>query len=78
MLLGPRRIFTNEPVDIKENQPHVIQFGRYGRRAWLKVDHFENITGRSPGKLVHLDVIPIIYLGQVSLVLLKYYVYLID
>ena len=29
---------------------HSVHLGRWGRRAWLKVDHFRNISGLAPGK----------------------------
>lgn len=60
---GPRRIFTNKPIENYDMLPHTVRLGRYGRRAWLKVDHFANVTGRSPGKLIQLDVIPTLFLG---------------
>lgn len=61
---GPRRIFTTQPVELKSENEQIIRLGRYGRRAWLKVNNFENVTGRSPGKLANLDVVPIVYLGN--------------
>ena len=62
---GPRRIFTPVPVDERwvtlvpmftiSNDSvriyvHSVHLGRWGRRAWLKVDHFRNISGLAPGK----------------------------
>lgn len=61
-LKGPRRIFTTKPVSKKEGS-HTVHVGRVGRRAWLYVEHLGNVTGRSPGSLVHLDVMPLLYLG---------------
>lgn len=61
---GPRRIFIQKPIEIRgDNQPHEIRVGRIGRKAWLSVDGKSNITGRSPGTLTKLDVMPILYLG---------------
>ncbi|KAK4880029.1 hypothetical protein RN001_008175 [Aquatica leii] len=59
---GPRRIFTTKPL-INGKSSYLLQFGRLGRRAWLSVDNLGNVTGRSPGNLVQLDVAPILYLG---------------
>nr|XP_022918881.1 protein eyes shut [Onthophagus taurus]XP_022918882.1 protein eyes shut [Onthophagus taurus]XP_022918883.1 protein eyes shut [Onthophagus taurus] len=59
---GPRRIFTSKPINA-EMGSHLIHIGRIGRRAWLFVENLGNITGRSPGNLVQLDVVPILYLG---------------
>lgn len=44
---------------------HSIKIGRSGTRAWLYVDGFKNITGRSLGRHKHLNVTPIIYIGKV-------------
>ena len=52
---GPRRIFTPAPVDDRI-YVHSVHLGRWGRRAWLKVDHFRNISGLAPGKLADLNV----------------------
>lgn len=60
---GPRRIFTTKPLSRKPNS-HMVHIGRSGRRAWLYVETLGNITGRSPGNLVHLDVEPLIFLGN--------------
>ncbi|XP_059616648.1 protein eyes shut, partial [Phlebotomus argentipes] len=63
---GPRRIFTQRPIEERsENlqQPVVISVGRNGRQAWLSVDGKVNITGRAPGSLTRMDVTPIIFLG---------------
>ncbi|KAK5647120.1 hypothetical protein RI129_005584 [Pyrocoelia pectoralis] len=59
---GPRRIFTPKPL-ISGKTTYILQFGRIGRKAWLLVDNLGNITGRSPGNLIQLDVEPILYLG---------------
>lgn len=62
---GPRRIFTQKPIAFREDGkkiPFEIKIGRVGRQAWLSVDG-ANITGRSPGSLAKMDVIPILYLG---------------
>ena len=45
---GPRRIFTKRPVD-ERYLVHSVQFGRHGRKGWLQVDSFANITGKAPG-----------------------------
>lgn len=62
---GPRRIFTQKPLDIKEGQKQIfeIQIGRNGRQAWLSVDGKNNITGRSQGAKTRLDVNPILFIG---------------
>ena len=52
---GPRRIFTPAPVD-ERILVHSVHIGRLGRRGWMKVDHFKNITGLAPGKLADLNV----------------------
>jgi len=64
---GPRRIFTQQPIDFRNDgkqMPHTISVGRTGRTAWLSVDGKVNITGRSPGTLTRLNVSPILYLGN--------------
>ncbi|XP_039488830.1 protein eyes shut isoform X1 [Drosophila santomea] len=63
---GPRRIFTQKPIDFRLDAPRVpyeIKVGRIGRQAWLSVDGKFNITGRSPGSGSRMDVLPILYLG---------------
>ncbi len=63
---GPRRIFTEKPIEFKENTARTsinINVGRLGRRAWLSVDGKNNASGRSPGSLTTMDVVPILYLG---------------
>lgn len=61
----PRRIFTQEPLDIKEGrkQSFEIKIGRNGRQAWLSVDGKKNITGRSQGTKSRLDVYPVLFIG---------------
>ncbi|KAJ3655012.1 hypothetical protein Zmor_014159 [Zophobas morio] len=59
---GPRRIFTSQPIE-EGSGAYLVQVGRSGRRAWLNVDNIGNVTGRSPGNLVQLDVSPTLYLG---------------
>ncbi|XP_050308986.1 protein eyes shut [Anthonomus grandis grandis] len=59
---GPRRIFTSQPID-KGARDYLVQAGYEGKRAWLYVDSLGNVTGRSPGKSVQLDVVPLLYLG---------------
>ena len=59
---GPRRIFTPAPVD-QRLYVHSVHIGRLGRRAWLKVDHFKNISGLAPGKLTDLNVGSEFYVG---------------
>jgi EYS protein len=63
---GPRRIFTTQPIE-EGARDYLVQVGRAGRRAWLNVDNLGNVTGRSPGNLVQLDVSPILYLGKIRL-----------
>ncbi|KRT80536.1 EGF domain-containing protein [Oryctes borbonicus] len=60
--IGPRRIFTTKPIK-SDKKYYTVHLGRYGRRAWLHVDDLGNITGRSPGNLVQLDVVPLLFLG---------------
>ncbi|ALC40152.1 eys [Drosophila busckii] len=63
---GPRRIFTQKPIDFRLDAPRVpyeIKVGRIGRQAWLSVDGKFNITGRSSGSVSRMDVLPILYLG---------------
>ncbi|XP_076253721.1 eyes shut [Rhynchophorus ferrugineus] len=59
---GPRRIFTSQPVE-KGASDYLVQLGYSGRRAWLYVDNLGNVTGRSPGNSVQLDIMPFLYLG---------------
>ena len=53
--VGPRRIFTKRPVDERYLE-HSVQFGRYGRKGWLQVDSFANITGKAPGARENLNI----------------------
>lgn len=41
----------------------MVRLGHFGRRAWLYVDNLGNVTGRAPGNLVQLDVVPLLFLG---------------
>ncbi|XP_060517827.1 protein eyes shut [Cylas formicarius] len=59
---GPRRIFTSQPIERGARDYHV-KLGYSGRRAWLMVENLGNVTGRSPGTSVSLDVAPLLYLG---------------
>ena len=52
---GPRRIFTKRPVD-ERYLVHSVQFGRHGRKGWLQVDSFPNITGKAPGSRENLNI----------------------
>lgn len=67
---GPRRIFTSQPIE-EGSGAYLVQVGRSGRRAWLNVDNIGNVTGRSPGNLVQLDVSPTLYLGTCDQSFLK-------
>lgn len=60
---GPRRIFTTQPIDVGARD-YLVKIGRTGRRGWLFVENLGNVTGRSPGNLVKLDVLPVLYLGM--------------
>lgn len=63
---GPRRIFTQKPIDFKEGTIKTsfdIKVGRIGREAWLSVDNNINITGRAAGSLSRMDVLPILFIG---------------
>ncbi|XP_018325866.1 protein eyes shut-like [Agrilus planipennis] len=59
---GPRRIFTSRPIE-KDKEEYLVKLGRSERRAWLAVEGLGNVTGRSKGKFVQLDVVPMLYLG---------------
>lgn len=64
---GPRRIFTQKPIETKqgaEKQSYLIHVGRSGRKAWLAIDDKINITGNAPGGMTRLDVNPLLYLGK--------------
>ncbi|KPP77717.1 protein eyes shut-like [Scleropages formosus] len=45
---------------------HAVQFGRFLRTGWLKVDDQKNKTGSSPGPLVSLNVFGQLYVGGYS------------
>ncbi|KAJ8920609.1 hypothetical protein NQ315_004748 [Exocentrus adspersus] len=59
---GPRRIFTSQPVK-KGARDYLVRLGHLGRRAWLYVENLGNVTGRSPGNLVQLDIVPLLFIG---------------
>ncbi|XP_056641948.1 protein eyes shut [Diorhabda sublineata] len=59
---GPRRIFTSQSIKPGATD-YLVKLGHTGRRAWLYVEHLGNVTGRSPGNLVQLDVVPLLYVG---------------
>lgn len=68
---GPRRIFTQRPLEFKDDEDEVISYHvqvvRQGRTASLYIDGKLNVTGNSPGEVARLDVVPILYLGGHSL-----------
>ncbi|CAH1977391.1 unnamed protein product [Acanthoscelides obtectus] len=59
---GPRRIFTSHPIK-KGARDYLVRLGHSGRQAWLYVENIGNVTGRSPGNLVQLDVVPLLFIG---------------
>lgn len=59
---GPRRIFMSQPIK-KGARDYLVKLGLTGRKAWLYVENTGNITGRAPGSLTNLDVLPLIYVG---------------
>ncbi|CAG9823468.1 unnamed protein product [Phaedon cochleariae] len=59
---GPRRIFTAQPIK-KKSASYLVKLGHTGRRAWLYVENVGNVTGRTPGTLIQLDVVPLLYIG---------------
>lgn len=59
---GPRRIFTSQPIDYRYVM-HSVRFGRYGKRGWLQVDQFPNITGKAPGSNEFLNGTSKVFLG---------------
>uniref|UniRef100_A0A6P7FAR9 Protein eyes shut n=1 Tax=Diabrotica virgifera virgifera TaxID=50390 RepID=A0A6P7FAR9_DIAVI len=63
---GPRRIFTSQAIKAG-SKDYLVRLGHVGRRAWLYVEHLGNVTGRSPGNLVQLDVVPLLYVGGFDL-----------
>ncbi|XP_058452918.1 protein eyes shut [Malaya genurostris] len=60
---GPRRIFTQQPIQVKPARPTTINVGRNGRLAWLSIDGKVNISGNSPGDSSKLNVSPYLYIG---------------
>lgn len=60
---GPRRIFTSEPVK-NEAKEYLVRLGHRERQAWLFVDNIGNITGKSPGNLIQLDITPLLFIGE--------------
>lgn len=48
----------------KGKKMHSIKIGKSGPRAWLYVDGFKNITGKSLGRHTQLNVTPVIYIGK--------------
>ncbi|KAL9708057.1 hypothetical protein quinque_011575 [Culex quinquefasciatus] len=60
---GPRRIFTQQPVQVQAARPTTINVGRNGRMAWLSIDGKVNISGNSPGSSSKLNVAPYLYIG---------------
>lgn len=63
MFLGPRRIFAKRPI-LKGQRDYLVRIGHVGRRAWLFVETVGNITGRTPGNLIQLDVTPLLFIGK--------------
>ncbi|XP_052892396.1 protein eyes shut [Anopheles moucheti] len=60
---GPRRIFTQQPIQVQSSRPTTIHAGRNGRTAWLSIDGKVNISGNSPGSSRKLNVSPQLYIG---------------
>uniref|UniRef100_A0A182PMD4 Protein eyes shut n=1 Tax=Anopheles epiroticus TaxID=199890 RepID=A0A182PMD4_9DIPT len=60
---GPRRIFTQQPIQVQPTRPTTIHTGRNGRTAWLSIDGKVNISGNSPGSSRKLNVAPLLYIG---------------
>uniref|UniRef100_A0A6E8W7B9 Protein eyes shut n=1 Tax=Anopheles coluzzii TaxID=1518534 RepID=A0A6E8W7B9_ANOCL len=60
---GPRRIFTQQPIQVQPTRPTTIHTGRNGRTAWLSIDGKVNISGNSPGSSRKLNVSPQLYIG---------------
>uniref|UniRef100_A0A182JZL7 Protein eyes shut n=1 Tax=Anopheles christyi TaxID=43041 RepID=A0A182JZL7_9DIPT len=60
---GPRRIFTQQPIQVQPTRPTTIHTGRNGRTAWLSIDGKMNISGNSPGSSRKLNVSPQLYIG---------------
>lgn len=66
---GPRRIFTQKPVEWKTDgseNVYEIEVGRRGRFAWLTVDGMFNISGNAPGGMTKFEVSPVLFLGTVD------------
>lgn len=64
---GPRRIFTQKPVEWKTDgteNVYEIEVARTGRFAWLTVDGAVNISGNAPGVMSKFEVHPVLYLGK--------------
>lgn len=64
---GPRRIFTQKPVEWKTDgseNVYEIEVGRRGRFAWLTVDGSFNISGNAPGGMTKFEVSPVLFLGE--------------
>lgn len=68
---GPRRIFTQKPLEFHDGEDEVmsyhVQVVRQGRHASLYIDGKLNVTGNSPGDVARLDVVPVLYIGGHSL-----------
>lgn len=68
---GPRRIFTQRPLEFHEDSDeptsYLIKVVRQGRQASLYIDGKLNVTGNSPGDVTRLDVVPILYIGGHSM-----------
>ncbi|XP_050086417.1 protein eyes shut [Anopheles aquasalis] len=60
---GPRRIFTQQPIQVQPTRPTTIQVGRNGRTAWLSIDGKVNISGNAPGSSRKLNVAPQLFIG---------------
>ncbi|XP_052864625.1 protein eyes shut [Anopheles cruzii] len=60
---GPRRIFTQQPIQVQQTRPTTIHVGRSGRTAWLSIDGKVNISGNAPGSSHKLNVAPQLYIG---------------
>ncbi|XP_053675860.1 protein eyes shut [Anopheles nili] len=60
---GPRRIFTQQPLQVQPTRPTTIHVGRNGKTAWLSIEGKMNISGNSPGGSTKLNVFPYLYIG---------------
>lgn len=74
---GIRRIFTDKPLNMKNQKVHILRVGRKGREAWLSIEGIGNISGETPGSLTRLDVAPILYIGEILQQLFYYWKQLI-